>query len=236
MERGYTLQEVTAQVGQHTNDKNVGDGFVSKCLKELRGCERLIPSDRFTIEEITMVGMYSHDLHGHHGRTSITEWIRSHNFEKPRSIPRADLVKAEKKAKAKEPKSVSDERRLERLFEKKLGSVVESTVRKVLEEKVKPVRAEITNGMNRENDDRIISIKKKVDAFVFAEPVSVKEVWTFVQNAFEERNGVQVVRIGGQSLPQWLRHEGYLDVFVEQLQGYLDELHDLVLKQPRLVK
>jgi hypothetical protein len=162
------------------------------------------------------------------GRVSIRDWLKEHNLEAPVLSNTRPLATVKAK---KEQAAPLDERRVEKLVEKHLESFKREIIEAV--QAAVPVKA-LPAPRGRENDPRIFKLHKRINAFVFAEPVRIDDVWNFLRSRFEERNSVKVLLVGAQTFPQWLLSEDWIDTFMQEYEGFLDELHDRLGQQGRL--
>jgi hypothetical protein len=161
------------------------------------------------------------------GRVSIRAWLAAHSLEIPALPGLAPIAVKPKKDSA----TALDERRIEKLVDKKL----EAFERKIVETFASTVPAkQLPPPRGRDNDPRIFKLHKRINSFTFSEPVRIDDVWNFLRSRFEERNSVKVLLVGAQTFPQWLLSEDWLDTFMQEYEGFLDELHDKLGQQGRL--
>lgn len=218
---GQITRRVSDQIGQ-----DVDKQWCSRHLKEIdpvdgRGYQ---PSKRFTGEQSGLLILYAMEWYHKHGAPSFAEWIKEHGHPVPQPFLPPEVV-AKKKVKSKDSKAVS-QRELER--------IVNRAVEKALKERQISGQIESsTRPANREED--IKPLNRAVNRFVFDHPIDVRSCWKWLQQLWEERNGAKVMRVGDQSFPQWLHSSGNMPQMMEQLQGYLDFMHDEISnKQGRL--
>jgi hypothetical protein len=163
------------------------------------------------------------------GRVSIRDWLAAHSLDIPAlpGPPPAPVVVKTKKDSA----AALDERRIEKLVDKKL----EAFERKIVEtlQAAAPAK-QLSAPRGRDNDSRIFKLHKRINSFTFSEPVRIDDVWNFLRVRFEERNSVKVLLVGVQTFPQWLLSEDWIDAFMQEYEGFLDELHDKLGQQGRL--
>jgi hypothetical protein len=188
---------------------------------------------RLTMDHVRPVAMYWAEWGNKNNRPIFAHWATDHGFTVPGefapSVPM--IVKQPKKE-----KTVVDDRGLDKRIREIAASVVREIApeeaRKVFAEIAAPTKAQITAAMKaprgRENDPQLEKIATKASAFVHHEHATIDEVWNYFRKRFEEVNGVHVMTIGNQTFPQWLRSEGWVDVFAQEYKDFLDELHDIL--------
>jgi hypothetical protein len=163
------------------------------------------------------------------GRVSIRDWLAAHNLEIPALPSLAPVPIAAKKK--QEKAGAIDEAHVAILLEKRL-EVFKREIVETIQAAV-PVK-QLPAPRGRENDPRIFKIHKRINSFTFSEPVRIDDVWNFLRVRFEERNSIKVLLVSAQTFPQWLLSEDWVDTFLQEYEGFLDELHDKLALQGRL--
>jgi hypothetical protein len=178
---------------------------------------------KLSIDHVRIVAIYWAEWGRRNKRPLLAHWALDHKFIIPPEFSPPVIVKVKK---ISAPVDHLDDRRLERLIDKK----VEEAVAKRISLQTAPAKAQISQVMNatrgRENDPRLLQIDTKIGVFVNNEPIKRADIWNYVRKRFEEENSIKVDLHGNQTFPQWLRSEGWVDVFAQQYKTYLDELHD----------
>jgi hypothetical protein len=197
---------------------------------------RLNKGDKITSRQITFVSEYINECYRIVPKKTIAQWAKEKNVSYPNSYVTQAVIEALKVAPKITPQSNA-------ITREEMVALLESSNRKLKGEIKSELIAEMPNRASsdfllvngptqtRDTDPRITEMHRRVERFIHEEEASAKRVWTHCKNAFEERNGIKVCLVPGQSLPQWLRHEEYLDIFISQLQGILDDLHNSLDKQ-----
>jgi hypothetical protein len=187
---------------------------------------------RLSTEHVQIIAGYWAEWGRTHKRPSLALWALDHKFTIPPELSLPVVIKTEKSPPANVRQR--DDRRIEKMIDKKIAAMKTEIVEIIgTKEPRKQIEAP---ARGRENDPRIFAIEKKVNAFIFAEPINARDTWIYLRSRFEARNGVAVMLHGSQTFPQWLRSEEWVDTFVNEYQGFLDELHDRLSdpKQGRL--
>jgi len=207
--------------------RNLSETILNKLLNEVypdhkKGCTWKIPAAL-----ITLFATYWRE-YGGSGRKkpTITEWLQIHAMSVPViETPVPPAIVKEEKGSTKNG-GLLDERRLSKMVEKAVASALSEHLEKIEKSRdLKQIEAP-TATRGRENDPRLFAIHKRVNAFVFNEPISVREVWNHLRMCFEARNGIKVLLVGAQTFPQWLLSQEWIETFIQEYQGFLDELHD----------
>ncbi|MDD5305123.1 MAG: hypothetical protein PHS14_18650 [Elusimicrobia bacterium] len=163
------------------------------------------------------------------GRVGIREWLAAHSMAIP-ALPDLAPVPVAVKPKKEKPAAI-DEVQVSIILEKRLEVFKRELVESI--QAAAPVK-QLAAPRGRENDPRIFKIHKRINAFTFSEPVRIDDVWNFLRSRFEARNDVKVLLVGAQTFPQWLLSEDWVDTFLQEYEGFLDELHDKLAQQGRL--
>lgn len=221
----FSLTEIAAHVGQSIG-KTVNSQWISAILKDIDPRERFTPSTRFTAEQRDIVTLYAREWNHKSNQPGLKAWIQSHGFQVPNPFFPPAVVKQEKK-KAEKRLAATDP--ILRNIQKKLDTLEKQV--SIISNKPKLALIEGGHAREKETDPLI----KKIQHFTFNHPASIDQVWNRLQELFEIRNSIKVRRIQQQTFPQWLRHEGYLGMMMDQIQGYLDQMHDEFTGQRRLM-
>jgi hypothetical protein len=218
--QGYSLSKVAEHATAHCGARNpINTNYVSRVLHDLRGVSgKFLPSALFSIEEMRCVAEFAAGHYRKRNDETVTEWLKKTGKKIPRTYPAETgfILKNKKKGDTHNKIMLKYLRSLEVRINK-----IEQGVKPNIENTKKE---QIPEG--RKNDPRMDSLQKSVNSFVFNEPIQINQVWKDLQQIFEARNGLKVFRVGDQTFPQWLRSEEWLDTFLQELPGFLDEIHD----------
>jgi len=225
LQTGQAIGKICGISGKSIESTALG-GLLSELYPDHRRGSRWVLS----LAVVRLIASYWADWGGKkNGRMSITEWLKAHSLDVPAlpGLPAAPVVVKAKKESA----TVLDDRRIEKIIDKKLeilkGEIVESL------QAAAPAK-QLPAPRGRDNDPRIFKLHKRINSFTFSEPVRIDDVWNYLRVRFEERNSVKVLLVGVQTFPQWLLSEDWLDTFMQEYEGFLDELHDKLGQQGRL--
>jgi len=193
----YSPAQVAARAAEFTG-KKIGTSWVYTQIHALRGNDRLSKSDYVSQEEMQALCEYAARHYNRSNVPTIAEFCRSRDGKLPQPFMAAAVVKKKK-------------------VRKEIDALKTTT-------NSKPTGLLASSQKKRDVD--LEPLHKAVNNFVFNEPITVSEVWKRLQREFEKRNAITVYRVGTQSFPQWLRHEDHLELFMGQLQGFFDQIHN----------
>jgi predicted solute-binding protein len=213
--QGKTNNE-TAQACSQATNKHISTGWVNTQVRRLRETTSLKRSYKLSLEEHQTIIAYAIDNHQKHGAPRIDQWISNTG----RSLPKPYKPPVPKKTKSEVSKKAQPS-----YTDRDIQRIVKKEVERALKER-SPVGQLESNQTKKKRDQDVDPLHKKVNSFVFEHAINASETWRWLQKLFEQRNAVKVYRIEGQTFPQWLRHSGWLDTMMSQLQGFLDYMHD----------
>jgi hypothetical protein len=213
----YSPAQVAARAAEFTG-KKIGTSWVYTQIHALRGNDRLSKSDYVSQEEMQALCEYAARHYNRSNVPTIAEFCRSRDGKLPQPFMAAAVVKKKKVPAQNDAKSTDAAIMRElKILRKEIDALKTTT-------NSKPTGLLASSQKKRDVD--LEPLHKAVNNFVFNEPITVSEVWKRLQREFEKRNSITVYRVGTQSFPQWLRHEDHLELFMGQLQGFFDQIHN----------
>jgi hypothetical protein len=200
----------------------ITSGWVLDKVKALRDTPAVGGGHRILITqaELKFLEAYGRDTYARPNMLGPGEWADTKGIELPQPYRERALVKVRSQAPAREEAPAAVTRMLVKIETQLAEQGKEIAALKSAAAK------QLAAPAVRRNDPRIDDMHRQVNAFVFNEPISIKETWNRIRRSFEARNGVKVMLHGDQTFPAWLRSSGNLDLFLAELQGFLDAIHD----------
>jgi len=171
-------------------------------------------------EQSRVLLAYLADWYGRKDRPSILEWLdrRGEKAPKPYQETLPVIVKAKAIARANQASPAimaSFQKRLE-----KLERVIESGNEPQKQKTVLQIESD--------------SLHKKINHFVFNNPVDVRTVWNMVRDLFGSDLGGKINLANKQSLPDWARDNGFYADLQNKIDVYLGIIEDSLKGQNRL--
>jgi hypothetical protein len=225
----FSVQEIASSL---TTDlgKGISSEYVYANAKNLWGEHiSFTSSERFTAEFKIQFALYANTWYHRKNRKTFKAHLASIGQQPPaRYIPVALVAVPNGKEKMDKSVRLTASQVAEMLD--KRDKEIKKSIMAEIEEKIKTTpKVSITANtaaMTRAGDPAMIELEKRINKFVFEEPWSVRDVWNRLRSDFETRNGINVTTFGVQTFPQWLRSENMMEMFMEELQGFLDAMHD----------
>lgn len=216
---GYTIQQVAAAATEHSG-RAIGNNVVTDLLRSLRQFNGRFPRGVLaSMEERQVICEYLARFYHRREKPAIRDFCLNRDGKIPVVYaPPAPVEKKVTKSK-KNTGSQMTSQEIRDFIRKELKQYSKSII-----SEVKQLEGPVVSKKARESD--LEPVHKRINSFCFKEPIEIDALWRWIQNLFEERNGIKVYRVGNQSFPQWLHSSSNLELFKSQLQGFLDFIHD----------
>lgn len=230
MEKGFSLQGLA----RHVSDVVGGDvstGWVSTVMHHILDGNavdgRYSGIFRFTGEHAALLSAYAVQWFHKKNAPTIKEWMNQHGHTVPKPY---ELPEKVVKPKAQQPFKY-DDAAMRRIVERETKRHIEPLIKEIQSLRASSAPAITDNRSPREAE--LEELNKAVKNFaITSDKIGIAGAWRWLERLFERRNGIRVLKVGKQTFPQWLRSSGYLDKMMEQLQGYLDYMHDTLEHRP----
>ena len=228
--KGFSLQGLAQHVSSVVGS-DVSPTWVSGVMHNLvkgNGVDgRYAPSFRFTGEHAALLSAYAVRWHHKKDSPTIREWMKEHGHAEPK--PFHAPVKVNKKPESQ--KLNYSQRDIERMIRIETQKALAPIAKEL--QSIKAMHAPAIDDTRSPREAELETLNKKVRHFALtSKRIDVAGAWTWLERLFEKRNGVKVHKVGKQTFPQWLRSSDYLDTMMEQLQGYIDYMHDSLSEHP----
>jgi len=225
----FTAQEIASSLANDFR-KVISSDYVYSNARSLWGDDIVFTaSEKFTTDFKIQFAHYINEWHHRKNRITFKNHLDSIGQKYPaRYLPVALVVTKNGKEKTDKPAGITASQMME-MLDKRYSEMKRSIIWEI-EEKIKAnARVSIASSsaaIPRASDPAMVELEKRINKFVFDEPWAVRDVWKRLRSDFEARNGIKVTTFGVQTFPQWLRSENMMEMFMGELQGFLDAMHD----------
>jgi hypothetical protein len=225
----FSAQEIAASLASDLG-KGISSEYVYANAKSLWGEHiSFTPSEKFTVEFKIQFTLYANTWYRHRNRKTFKAHLDSLGQQIPERYTPVALVAAPKGKEKMDTSGKLTASQMAEMFDRRDREIKKSIMAEI-EEKIKITSrvsiASSQEAITRASDPAMVELEKRINKFVFDEPWAVRDVWKRLRSDFETRNGIKVTTFGVQTFPQWLRSENMMEMFMGELQGFLDAMHD----------